>query len=391
MHPSESSGPSGPSESCRVSVIIKALNEEKRIEAAVKSAVDAVSSLGGEVVLADSCSSDRTIALASAYPIRIVQLADAAERCCGIGPQLGYQHAVGEFVYILDGDMEMLPGFLPKAVAYLEEHPDVAGVGGVVVEMNTSSLEYVARQERASQHMQAGEVDRLDMGGLYRRVAVEQAGYFSNRNLHSYEEFDLAVRLRVSNWKLVRLSIHAVQHHGHDAPPYQLLMRRWRSQYICGLGELVRSAIGRPHLGLVLRGVPELRLYAAVLAWWLVLLGAWLLPLPWLARAATFCVVAIAPVAVMAWRKRSVGKGIFSIVSWCFNAAGLVRGLLSPQRSAYTPIASVHIPTARDSNLVNLSSGRAGRTGQNTPPVAAASSLNPASDTRSKETFNKFK
>jgi len=328
---------------CRVSIVIKALNEEQRIADAVQSALAAVEAVGGEVVLADSCSTDGTVARASPYPICIVQLADAAERCCGIGPQLGYQHSRGEFVYILDGDMQMLPGFLPAALEFMQAHPDVAGVGGRVVEMNTSSLEYLARVERGTAHMQAGEVDRLDMGGLYRRAAVEQAGYFSDRNLHSYEEFDLAVRLRAHGWRLWRLPVDAVRHHGHDAPPYQLLMRRWRSRYICGLGEVVRAARGQPHLALVLTGVRELRIYVAVLVWWMVLLGWLLAPLPWGARLAAFGLTAAAPFALMAWRKRSLEKGVFSVVSWCFNAAGLVRGLLAPRRPARGAVASVQV------------------------------------------------
>ena len=328
---------------CRVSIVIKALNEERRIVAAVESALTAVRMVGGEVVLADSCSSDRTVALASAYPIRIVQLARADERCCGVGPQLGYQHSAGEFVYILDGDMEMLPGFLPEALAFMQAHPDVAGVGGQVVEMNTSSLEYVARVERGLGHMQAGMVDRLDMGGLYRRAAVEQAGYFSDRNLHSYEEFDLAMRLHARGWKLWRLGIDSVRHHGHDAPPYQLLVRRWRSRYICGLGEVLRAAWGESHLGLVLMRVRELRLYVAVLAWWAVLLTMLVVPMPWTVRVAAFPCIAAAPWLLMTWRKRSATKAVFSVVSWCFNAAGLVRGLLTPQRSARAAIDSVEI------------------------------------------------
>lgn len=329
--------------SCRVSIIIKALNEEKRIVAALQSALAAVSMVGGEVVLADSCSSDSTVALACSYPIRIVQLARAEQRCCGVGPQLGYQHSVGEYVYILDGDMEMLPGFLPQALVFMESHPDVAGVGGRVVEMNTSSLEYVGRVERGLDHMQAGPVDRLDMGGLYRRAAVEQAGYLSDSNLHSYEEFDLAVRLRARGWKLWRMDIESVLHHGHDAPPYQLLMRRWRSGYICGLGEVLRAALGQPHLLLVLRDVRELRLYAAVLLWWAILLAVWLLPLPWTARAAVFAGISAAPVLLMLWRKRSVSKAVFAVVSWCFNAAGLVRGLLATQRPARVTVESVQL------------------------------------------------
>lgn len=127
---------------CRVSVIIKALNEEKKISAAIESALRAVRKVGGEVILADSCSTDKTVELALAYPIRIVQLANADERCCGVGPQLGYQHSHGEFVYLLDGDMQMLEGFLEVALDFMLAHPEVAGVGGQVVELNTESLEY---------------------------------------------------------------------------------------------------------------------------------------------------------------------------------------------------------------------------------------------------------
>ena len=208
-------------------------------------------------------------------------------------------------MYILDGDMEMLPGFLPQALDFTEAHPDIAGVGGQVVETNTTTLEYVGRVERGLNHMQAGFVDRLDMGGLYRRGAVEQAGYFSDSNLHGYEEFDLAVRLRAHCWKLQRINIDSVLHHGHDAPPYQLLMRRWRSRYICGLGEVLRASLGKPHLKLVLRDVRELRLYAAVLVWWAVLLTVWLLPLTWTVRAAVFVGITVGPVLLMAWREQS--------------------------------------------------------------------------------------
>lgn len=335
---------------CRVSIIIKALNEEKRIVAAIESALAAVDVVGGEVVLADSCSTDRTVALASGYPITIVQLANAHERCCGIGPQLGYQHSVGDFVYILDGDMEMLPDFLPGALDFMQAHPEVAGVGGRVIEMNTDSLEYLARVERSQNHMKAGVVDRLDMGGLYRRAAVQQVGYFSDSNLHSYEEFDLAVRLRDKGWTLQRLALDAVRHHGHDAPPYQLLERRWRSRYICGLGEVVRAGWGKPHLGLVLREVRELRLYVAVLIWWVLLLACWLLPVPWALRLAAFASLALTPFVLMAWRKRSARKAVFSLVSWCFNAAGLLRGLTAPQHSARATIRSVQIRNASQQN-----------------------------------------
>ncbi|MDB5870800.1 MAG: glycosyltransferase [Ramlibacter sp.] len=325
---------------CRVSVVIKALNEEANICAAIETALQAVEEVGGEVILADSHSTDRTVELASRYPIRIVQLANPQDRCCGVGPQLGYQHSFGEYVYILDGDMKMLRGFLPEALAFLAQHPEVAGVAGRLVELNNESLEYRERGLRAHAHLAPGEVDRLDGGGLYRRRAIQESGYFSDRNLHSYEEFDLAVRLRSLGWKLWRLPVESVTHFGHDAPPYSLLLRRWRSRYACGLGELVRAAAGQPRMKLIVRGARELRLYCAVIAWWVLLLATLLWPAPVAARALGFAVLAVAPLALMLWRKRSLGRAVYSVVSWCFNAAGLLRGLSRPRRPPHEPVAS---------------------------------------------------
>ena len=341
---------------CRVSIIIKALNEEARIEETIASALRAVAMVGGEVILADSCSTDRTVVLAQNYPIRIVQLEHAHERCCGAGPQLGYQHSRGEFVYILDGDMQMLDGFLTQALAFMVLHPDVAGVGGRVVEKNIQSLEFIARSERMSTHMSPGSVDRLDMGGLYRRSAIEAAGYFSNRNLHSYEEFDLAIRLRALGWKLWRLPVDSVNHYGHDAPPYQLLMRRWNSRYICGLGELVRASFGQNRLHLVAHGLRELRLYAAVLVWWCLLVSVLFWPISSLLKLGVLCALIAAPLSLMTWRKRSMSKALHSVASWCFNAAGMVRGMLAHQRPTHEIISS-RIIQETSGVLPNSSSG----------------------------------
>jgi hypothetical protein len=42
----------------------------------------------------------------------------------------------------------------------------------------------------------------------------------------------------------------------------------------------------------------------------------------------------------MLWRKRALAPALYSVASWCFNAAGLVRGLLHRRRAARDPIPS---------------------------------------------------
>ncbi len=179
-----------------VSVIIKTLNEEKKIAATIESALAALEAVGGEVIVADSGSRDSTVEIASAYPVVIAQIEPPALPSCGIGPQLGYQYSRHPFLCLIDGDMLLDPDFLPAALAFMDEHPDAAGVSGHVEEMEIANLEFSRRVNRAAPENRTGTVDRMNGGGLYRRKAIAEVGYLSNRNLHGYEEFDLGARLR---------------------------------------------------------------------------------------------------------------------------------------------------------------------------------------------------
>ncbi|MCF7983891.1 MAG: glycosyltransferase [Thiohalocapsa sp.] len=311
-----------------VSIIIKTLNEEANIARAVESALDALHAVRGEVIVADSVSSDRTVEIASQYPITVVQLAHAHERCCGAGPQLGFQHARGEFLYILDGDMEMDTDFLARAVAYMREHADVAGVAGIVEELGGGNYEFEARKSQGATWSRPGEQRWLDMGGLYRRAAVEAVGYFSNRNLHACEEQDLGMRLGQHGARLVRLPIRSVKHYGRCEDSWTLMRKRLKSGYSDGPGELVRAAIGQPMLLPALRSHRELVAMAGL--WAAFLVSLLLLPLSALPAAAAAALLA-ALFAVMLIKKRSLAQAATGMINWQFRTAGFVRGLLRPQ------------------------------------------------------------
>lgn len=309
----------------KITVGIKALNEEKHIAQALESAVAAVRPLGGEVVLADSGSTDRTIEIARRFPARIVQLANFAERCCGAGAQLAFEHARGDYFYLLDGDMVLDPDFLPVGIAYLEANPEVAGVGGRVREMETAGEEFQIRARATAQRSgwQPGIVDRLDCGGLYRADAIRQVGWFADRNLHAFEEFELGARLQAAGWKLARIDQPAVEHYGHAVGGYKLLLRRLRSGYSGAPGEVLRGALGRPHLGVVLRRMSHIRVGIIVIAWWLALLAG-VLTGQWLALAG----LVLVPLAFLSWRRGSFRLGLYSLAAWNVSALGLVQGLL---------------------------------------------------------------
>ena len=323
-----------------VSIIIKTLNEEKRIAATIESALSALGEIPGEVVIADSGSSDRTVEIAQRYPVVIAQIMPPARPSCGIGPQLGFQHSRGDYVCLLDGDMLLDPGFLGDAIRFLERNPKVAGVTGHVEEMQTANLEYARRVQRHAPENRIGPLDRMNGGGLYRRSAIEQAGYLSDRNLHGYEEFDLGIRLRDAGWQLHRLDRRFVQHFGHTLNSYKLLMRRWRNKYLHGIGELLRASLGRPYFFQLLRELPELRLWGAVYLWWALSIGLLLfLPQKGLALGLVLALLA-GIVALMSWRKGGLGMGLYTVVAWFFHAAALPAGFLRQRLEPDAPIES---------------------------------------------------
>ena len=312
-----------------VSVVIKALNEERHIASAIESALAALDGIDGEVVLADSASTDRTVAIAKNYPIKIVCMNRIEDRSCGAGGQLGYQYSGGDYVCLMDGDMRLYPDFVAAAIRYLEQNPKMAGVGGLIVEREKQSFEYAKRATSNDPDLRPGEVARLDCGGVYRRTAIESVGYLTDCNLHSAEEMELGARLREKGWTLARINRPAIDHYGHPGNAFRLLRQRWASRLAFGMGEILRTMIGARHSRLMLDQIKRhALLLAAVHVWWLCLLAAPLIvrgPLP---AAGAMAMLGLFPFAVMSARCRSISLGIYSVTAWNVYALGIWPGLL---------------------------------------------------------------
>jgi GT2 family glycosyltransferase len=329
----------------KLSIGVKALNEERHIAQSLSSALEAAAPFDGEVILADSGSTDQTLTIARQYAVRIVQLVNTDERCCGAGAQLAYQHALGEFFYLLDGDMVLKPDFVAAGIAFLEQHPDYAAVGGLVTEMNTQAEEFQIRAKtvRKGRNWLPGDVDQLDCGGLYRVAAIRELGYFADRNLHAFEEFELGARLRSRGWKLARIGHPAISHYGHQIGGYSLLWRRLTSGYLSAPGEVLRAALGKRHLPLVLRRLGHLRVGLLVLAWWTLLF--WLLvgPLAASQKLGVTGLLLLAPLSFLIFRRGSWRLGLYSLAAWNVNTLGLLRGLVRRRARPDMPIASQQV------------------------------------------------
>lgn len=321
-----------------LSIIIKTLNEEKNIARCIAAILDGLPDLSLEIIVADSGSTDRTIAIAAGFPVTIVQLAKPQERSCGVGPQLGFQHSHGRFVLILDADMVLHASFVRKALARMEVDHSCGGLGGQLLECSGRGYEYEQRVSVVRDQEVA--VKWLDGGGLYRREAILSVGYLSNRNLHAYEEKELGLRLSYAGWHMYRTPDVAVDHYGHSVDTIALLWRRWRSGYADACGESIRACFSKPYL------LDMIFVHKALLAclFLQLLLIASFIALPWFSLPLVLVGLAILIGALRQVIRKGGGRAaVYSLLYTNVFALGLARGVMKPQLNPVTPIQSTLI------------------------------------------------
>ena len=330
-----------------VSIIIKAFNEERHIAGAIESALAALVGIHGEIILADGASTDRTVAIAEKYPIKIVQIGEADDRSCGAGAQLGFQYSAGGFICIMDADMRLRQPFLTAAIRALAQNPTLGGVGGAVIDLDADNLEYAQRVRRFDPDRRPGLVTRLGGCGVYRRTAVLATGYFTDRNLHGGEELELAARLYAVGWRLARIDCPAVDHYCRQGNPYRQLLRRMRIRNACGPGEIIRASIGRPHFGYVARNDRNSLLSVLVVLWWCSIAAALLVGSGSLALWAAGAQL-VFPFATMALRWRSLRDGVYSVAAWNVQALCFLPGFFTPRKApaSWIPSRVIKDPTA---------------------------------------------
>ncbi|MFB0712484.1 glycosyltransferase family 2 protein [Buttiauxella noackiae] len=315
-----------------ITVSIKTLNEAKCIEKTIDSIQQQIAAYPHKIIVADSLSTDNTQQLASAKDVTVVSLTQPVDRCCGVGHQLGYLYSEGEYLLLMDGDMELEKGFIDSALTFLEAHPEYAGVAGTVEMDDAANYEFKSRKQRLHEIYPIGDCDHLGGGGLYRRAAIEKIGYLTNRNLHAFEEAELGMRLLHAGYKLHRLDVPYFSHTSHNMPTFKLLMYRWRSGYNQATGELLRSAWGKPYLRDVLKmlkneiifSIYMFALLISILTFNAEIIGIALLPL-------------LAFIILKAIKNRSLINGLHSVVNLAVLSAGLVKGLTHPVRDPMVP------------------------------------------------------
>jgi len=186
-------------------------NEGDRLRQCLTSIVGRV----GQAVYVDSGSTDGSVALARSLGVEVVELDLSVPFTAARARNAGWarlQELVPEleFVQFVDGDCEVVPGWLEAALATLQEQAEVAVVCGRRRERFPEASAYNLLCD-LEWETPVGEASACGGDAMMRVAALQAAGGF-DPSLIAGEEPELCYRLRQAGWKIWRIDAEMTRH-----------------------------------------------------------------------------------------------------------------------------------------------------------------------------------
>jgi len=230
-----------------VGVVVIGRNEGERL----KRCLGSLQGRGWPVIYVDSGSTDGSIALAQSMNCETLPL-DAARpfsaaraRNEGIS-WMSRRRPDLEYLQLLDGDTELLDGWIEEGVRLLDDRAEACAVVGRLNEIHPEQSVY-NRICDLEWKLPAGEVQIFGGIALLRVKAFVESGGF-NETLIAGEEPELSQRLRRSGWKIVSLERDMALHDAGITRFGQWWKRALRSGHayaqVCSMGSGLWNRFG---------------------------------------------------------------------------------------------------------------------------------------------------
>ncbi len=195
----------------RIGLVAIGRNEGQRLQRCLLSAIGKVSL----IVYVDSGSTDGSVELARSLGVNVVELEVSTPFTAALARNAGFAHLLEvdeliEFVQFVDGDCEVVSGWLESAQRELDAQPNVAVVCGRRRERfpDKSIYNQLCDMEWDTP---IGEAKACGGDAIMRVEAFQQVNGF-NPALIAGEEPELCVRLRQKGWKILRLDAEMTLH-----------------------------------------------------------------------------------------------------------------------------------------------------------------------------------
>ncbi len=195
----------------KIGLVTIGRNEGERLKNSLLSVLGKVD----QIVYVDSGSTDGSVQLARSLGVSVVELDLSIPFTAARARNAGFYHLLQlnpeiEFVQFVDGDCEVVDGWIETAVKELQNQPNLAVVCGRRRERFPEKSIYNLLCD-IEWNTPIGEAKACGGDAMMRVKALQQVGGF-NGNLIAGEEPELCVRLRQNNWKIFRIDAEMTLH-----------------------------------------------------------------------------------------------------------------------------------------------------------------------------------
>ena len=194
-----------------IGLVVIGRNEGDRLRKCLQSAQGKVN----QIVYVDSGSTDGSQAMAQSLGVQVVELDLSIPFTAARARNEGFEYLLEtnpnlEYVQFVDGDCEIVTGWLESAYHKLQSNPKIAVVCGRRRERfpNQSIYNHLCDLEWDTP---VGEAKACGGDAMMRVTALKEVGGF-NPTLIAGEEPELCVRLRQQGWKVFRIDAEMTLH-----------------------------------------------------------------------------------------------------------------------------------------------------------------------------------
>ena len=291
-------------------VVVIGRNEGERL----RRCLDSVIGRGYAVIYVDSGSTDGSTELAHELGADVVELDLSLPFTMARARNIGFSRLLEldpnvRFVQFVDGDCELVDGWLERAAASIGSRPELAIVCGRRRERYPDRSIY-NRLADIEWNSPVGEVKYCGGDALMRVEALRQVGGY-NPALIAGEEPELCVRMRRNGGVIVRIDAEMTLHDIAMTQFRQFWKRSERTGYAFAEGAALHGARPERHWVHPLRGI----------IFWGIAVPAFVLVLAWPTRGVSFLLGLAYPLQCIRVALRSRSAGMSWRDSWLYSGA----------------------------------------------------------------------
>ncbi|MEQ9552878.1 MAG: glycosyltransferase [Coleofasciculus sp. G3-WIS-01] len=198
----------------RIGVVTIGRNEGERLIRCLKSAI-ALLPQDTPIIYVDSGSTDGSVEAAESLGVQVINLDMSLPFTMARGRNTGFRYLVEQFpdikyVQFIDGDCELIPGWIEQAIETLDNDDKLATTCGRRRERFPDASIY-NRLADMEWNTPVGEAQACGGDALIRVSAIREVNGY-NETLIGGEEPEMCIRLRQRGWKIRRIDADMTLH-----------------------------------------------------------------------------------------------------------------------------------------------------------------------------------